>query len=289
MALSAKNFALLFLIIVLWAGNVIAIKIAVTELPPMTALTLRFVLAGLLFLPFVKWPNAKTFWTIVQISILMNVLHIGLLFIALRQLDAASVSVLLQTQVIFATVLGCLFFKETIRWRTWTGIALASVGVIVMLGEPDLARHPQSVVIMLASTFALSLSYVKMKHLQSVHPATYVCLICLIAAPFAFGASLVADAHSWVELPSANWHKLGPVLAFQAVLVSLTHIWWQRLMHVGDVGKITAYTLLIPFFAVLMSVAFLGEHIAWPMIAGGIVTMAGVGLITLRRIQKGIA
>lgn len=289
MSFSRKDYGLILLTIILWAGNVVAIKVAVTEVPPLTAATLRFLLAGLIFLPFFKMPDKKTLLTIFQISMLMNVLHIGTLFIALRMLDAASTSILLQTQVIFATILGCLFFKETIKWRTWTGIGLAVCGVVIMLGEPDLASHPGAVLLMMFSTFVLALSYVKMKHLQSVHPETYVCLISLLAAPFTFAASLFFYPESWTNLPAIRWEVFGPMLAYQSIIISMTHIFWQRLMHKGDVGKVTAFTLVIPFFTVVLSVIFLGEHIAWPTIVGGLVTMLGVGIITLRRIQKGIA
>jgi O-acetylserine/cysteine efflux transporter len=180
-------------------------------------------------------------------------------------------------------------FKENVHWRTWTGMALAALGIIVMLGEPDMMNHPQGVAIMLFSCACLAFSYVRMKHLQVVHPATYVCLINLFAAPIAFMASIVIAPDSWGNLGAVDWHVFGPLLAYQAVLVSSTHIIWQRLMHRGDVGKVTAFTLLIPFFTIILSVIILGEHISWAMIIGGLITMMGVGIITLRRIQKGIA
>lgn len=289
MNLTFKDSIHIIAVLIIWAGNVIAIKMAVTEVPPMTAATLRFIAAGLLFLPFLKVPPRKILWTIFQISLLMNTLHIGTLFIALKMLDASSTSILLQTQVVFATILGAIFFKEKIRWRTWAGIGLAGVGLVTMLGAPDLASHPQGVAIMLFSTLVLAFSYVKMKHLESVHAATYICLMCLFAVPFTFAGSLMLEPSSWANVPAINWHKFGPVLVYQAAIVSLTHIYWQRLLHRGDVGKITAFTLLIPFFAMSLSVLILGESIELPVVIGGLITMAGVGIITLRRIQKGIA
>lgn len=289
MSLSRNDYLTVLGIILLWAGNVIAIKMAVTELPPLTAASMRFALATLVFLPFLQIPSKQTLWTIFQISVLMNVCHIGTLFIALKMLDAGSTSILLQTQVVFATILGAVFFKETIKWRTWTGIGLAALGLVVMLGAPDLANHPQGVGIMLFSTLTLAFSYVKMKHLQSVHAPTYICLMCAFALPFLFAGSLVFEPKSYAGLTDVHWAKLGPVLIFQSVVVSLTHIAWQRLMHKGDVGKITSFTLLIPFFALILSYFMLGEKLALPVLAGGLITMLGVGIITLRRIQKGIA
>lgn len=289
MSLSRNDYLMILGVLVLWAGNVIAIKMAVTELPPLTAAAMRFAAATLVFLPFLQVPSKKTLWIIFQISFLMNVCHIGTLFIALKMLDATSTSILLQTQVVFATILGALFFKETIRWRTWTGIGLAAAGLVVMLGTPDLAQHPQAVLIMLFSTLTLAFGYVKMKHLQSVHAPTYICLMCAFAVPFLFFASLVFEPQSYALLPDVHWEKMGPVLVFQSVVVSLTHIVWQRLMHKGDVGKITSFTLLIPFFTLVLSYFILGETLDPAMVTGGLITMLGVGIITLRRVQKGIA
>lgn len=289
MSFSRKDYFHMLLVLILWAGNIIAIKIAVQEVPPLTAALLRFTAAGLAFLPFIQKTERATLWTILQISVFMNVLHIGTLFIGLKMLDAASVSLLLQMQVVFSTILGAIFFGEKIGWRTWIGMGLAAVGVIVMLGKPDLAGNPEGVGVMMFSTLVLSYSYVKMKHLKSVHPASYVSLMSLFAVPFTLAASVIFEPGAIAALPDDDWFVFGPVLAYQAVLVSFTHILWQRLMHKGDVGKNSAFTLLIPFMAILMSVFFLGEQIDAPMVAGGLTTMLGVGIITLRRIQKGIA
>ncbi len=53
MSFSRQDYIAILAVLIIWAGNVIAIKLAVTELPPLTAATLRFVAAGLIFLPFI--------------------------------------------------------------------------------------------------------------------------------------------------------------------------------------------------------------------------------------------
>ena len=288
MGFSPRHYFLLFLIIVLWAGNIIAIKYAVMELPPLTAGTIRFALAALVFLPFVKWPDRTKLKTVLQISVLMNVLHLGLLFVGLKMLDAASVAILLQTQVIFVTILGWILFGENFGWRTWIGIAVAIVGVGLMAGEPDILQNPAGIVVMLACTLALAFAYARMKYLGEIHPATYVFLLNGFAMPILLAGSLLFESGSWAAAKDANWALLGPVFVYQGVIVSATHIGWQRLLHIGNMGKISAYSLLIPLIGVFLSVVLLGEKVHWPMIVGGALTMLGVGIITLRRIQKGV-
>lgn len=137
-----RDIVLALLVILIWGGNIIAIKIGVTELAPPVMLTLRFALTALVFLPFIKWPGRKTFWLLAEISIYMSVLHQGLLFIVLRMLDASTMAILLQSQILFATLLGWIILKESIGWRTAIGLGLGFMGLLLTLGGPDLNQHP---------------------------------------------------------------------------------------------------------------------------------------------------
>lgn len=288
MNLSSRQYCLLVFIISLWAANLLAIKYAVMELPPLTAATLRYFFTGLVFLPFLTWPGKEKFWLIFQISALVYVIHQGLLFIGLGYLGAGSTSVLLQTQVVFATLLGWVVFKEKIGWKTWTGIGTAIAGVAIMMGAPDITSHPMGTFIVLASSFAAALSYIRMKHLKDIHTATYLGLTAFIAVPFLFAGTIVAEPGSWSKILTADWMILAPIFFFQATVLSFTHIWWQRLIHAGDIGKVTSFSLLTPVFAVALSTLFMGEVITWPMVVGGLLAMGGVGIVMLRRIQKGL-
>jgi O-acetylserine/cysteine efflux transporter len=288
MSFSTRHYALLIFIIFLWAANFIAIKFAVNEIPPVTAATLRYLFTSLVFLPFIKWPGREQFWIIAQISAFMYILHQGSLFVAVGILNAGSASVLLQTQVIFATILGFIFFKEKIGWKTCAGIAVSLSGVAIMLGSPDIIAKPWGSIISIGSAMAVAASYVKMKQLKTVHPATYISLTAMVAFPFLFVTSLVLEPGSWQALPDANWNVLIPILIFQVFILSLTHMWYQRLIHLGDVGRLSSFSLLIPVFAVALSVLILGEELNIYMVCGGLLTMLGVAIITLRRIQKGI-
>jgi O-acetylserine/cysteine efflux transporter len=190
--------------------------------------------------------------------------------------------------VIFATLLGLFIFKEKIGWKTWSGIALAIAGIAVMLGAPDIMQHPVGSLAVLASSFAAALSYIRMKQLKAVHAATYMGLTTFIAVPFLMLGSFLFEPQSWANLPDANWSILGPIFFCQATVLSITHIWWQRMIHQHDISKVSAFTLLVPVFTVVLSVSLLDEALTWPVMIGGLMTVGGVAVIMLRRIQKGV-
>lgn len=281
-----RDILLALLVVIIWGGNIIAIKIGVTELPPTIILALRFILTALVFLPFMKWPGRRQFMQLAEIALYMSVLHQGLLFIALRLVDASTIAILLQSQIMFTTLLGWLMLKETIRWKTATGLGIGFLGLLLTLGGPDLHQNPLGFVLVLLSTLVLALSYIRMRQLKKVHPATFIALTNGLAVPFILLASLFSPLADWLAIGDADWVKLSGVLIYQVLIVSLSHILWQALLARNPVALVTSFILLMPIVAILLSVLMLGETMHPPLIWGGAMTLLGVAIIMLRKFQK---
>src|SRR6516225_9546802 len=61
----------------LWGYQIVAIKVGVTEFPPLFFLALRFLAIALLLVPFVKRPKREQFGPIAAISIFLGGLNFG--------------------------------------------------------------------------------------------------------------------------------------------------------------------------------------------------------------------
>lgn len=282
-----RDILLTLLCILIWGGNFIAIKFGVGELPPMVMITLRFLTTTLLFLPFIKWPGKDRLWKIAEVGIWMGAVHQSLLFIALEHLDASTVVILLQSQIMFAAVLGWLILKETIHWRTGTGLLIGFSGILLVLGGPD-SQNLWGCVITLLSALAIAISYIRMRQLKDVHPMTFIAVINGASLPFVFAGSLLMTPEGWALLPEANALTLAAVLLYQALLVSLSHALWQTLLARNSVTKVTCFILLLPVVTIALSVVMLGEQMHMSLLWGGLLTIIGVGIITVRKIQKKI-
>lgn len=283
--MTLRDISLTLLCILIWSGNFIAIKLGVQELPPMVMITLRFLTTFLVFLPFMKWPGKERFWKIAEVGLWMGAIHQGLLFVALGVLDASTVVVLLQAQVMFAALLGWLILKETIHWRTGFGLLLGFSGLLLVLGGPD-SQNLWGCIITLLSALAISVSYIRMRQLKDVHPPTFIAIINGASLPFVFLTSLFMTPQGWGMLPDSNWVTLAGVLSYQALIVSISHILWQSLLARNSVAKVTCFILLLPIVTIALSVALLDEEMHMSLIWGGLLTIIGVGIITVRKIQK---
>lgn len=283
--MSLRDILMTLLCIVIWSGNFIAIKLGVTELPPMVTITLRFLTTSLLFLPFIKWPGKDRFWKIAEVGLWMGAVHQSLLFIALDMLDASTVVILLQSQVMFATLLSWLMLKEAIHWRTGLGLMLGFSGLLVVLGGPD-SQNLWGCLITLLSALAIAVSYIRMRQLKDVHPPTFIAIINGASLPFVFMGSLIIAPQGWEQVPDANWMTMAGVLAYQALIVSLSHILWQTLLARNSVSKVTCFILLLPISTIALSILMLGEKMHMSLLWGGLLTLIGVGIVTVRKIQK---
>lgn len=285
--LPRRDLGLALLVILIWGGHFAVIKEGVTQMHPLVALTLRFGLTGLLFLPFARMPDRKTFRRMIEIGILMGVLHQGLLFWGLQLIDPASVAVLMQSQTVFAVILGWLLLGEKFAWRTTLGLAVSAAGLLVMLGVPDVASSPEGFGILMASALVLSYSYIRMRKMGKVHPATFVTILNFASFPLAGAFSLAfGGLAAWTHLPDVNWWIMGAVLAYQVFIVSLSHMWWQQLLARNEVAKVTCFTLLTPPIAIAIAVIFTGTQLTLPLVAGTLLITAGLGIVVLRRVQK---
>ncbi|MBI2234381.1 MAG: EamA family transporter [Micavibrio aeruginosavorus] len=281
-----RDILLALLVVILWGGNVVAIKIGVTELPALVILALRFSMTALVFLPFIRIPPRSQWRLLFEVSFYMCVVHQGLLFVGLHYLDASTAVILLQSQILFATLLGWMVLRETIHWRTAAGLAIGFFGILLTFGAPDLRQHPAGFILLMLSALAIAFSYIRMRQLKNIHPMTFIVATNGLAAPLIFIASLFLTKDGWAQLPEADWLRAGGVLAYQILLISLSHILWQALLARNPVATVASFVLLMPIVAILLSAALLHETLSPALIWGGILTLAGVGIITVRKIQK---
>lgn len=285
--MTLKSVLLILLVIVIWGSNFAVIKIGVTAIEPLLILAMRFFLAGLIFLPFIKWPGWKKACMIMFVGLLMGPLHQGFFYVAITYLPSGLMSLIIKSNIIIVTLIGWLFLRETVGWRTWTGIFVGLAGVAILFGEPDFANNPIGYVLALISAFFLALMYIAQKKLDVTHPPTYIVLMSLPMAPFIMLSSYFIEGTGWISnIDNIDWKIVSSVVFYQAIILSLSHMLWQHLVTKMPVSQIVPWTLLIPVVAVATAVIALDETLTSTMLIGGSLTIAGVTIITFRRIKK---
>lgn len=282
-----KPTLLALLVTLIWGVNVVVIKIGVTEIPPIALLAIRYSLAGLILIPFIKWPGWVQFkWCVLQ-GIFLGVLHQGTLFYALTIMPAGLSAIILQSTIILVTLMGWLFFKEKIGWRTWSGISVGLVGVTVLVGIPTESAPTFGYIITILSTIFVSFTYIIMKKLGTIHAPTYIALMSLPVAPIIIAMSYFMEGTDWItNHHDINWNILSFVIFFEVIVLSFSHMIWQNLMAKEPISKMMPFTLLAPLFGVITAIIVLNETLTLGIIVGGLLTILGVSIITFRQAKK---
>ena len=269
-------------VMVIWGLNFPVVKVGLSVMPPFTFVMIRFFAVALMLAPFVKWPRRP--WALLGLSVTLGAAHFSLMFTGLRHIDAATASIAVQLQVPFAALLAALFFKDKLGWRRLTGMAIAFAGVGLIAGEPRFQGGLGPLLLVLGAACVWAFANIQIKSLgEDTDIWSLNGWVAIMAAPQLFVVALWSEGN---PLVTVDWSDLAVwgVLAFQVFLVVIFGYGvWYSMMRRFSVNQVMPFTLLVPVFGVLSSVALLGEPLTLPMFIGGIATLIGVGICVLRR------
>ena len=293
-----RAFALLALVMVLWAGNSIVGRAVRFDVQPMTLAFVRWAGASLILLPFAWHPLRRDWPAIVRAwkpILLLGLLGVGafnaLLYSGLRYTTATN-ALLLQAAIPAAVVLfNRLFFGVRSPLLQNVGVAGSILGVaaIVFEGDPSRALRLHfgfGDVLVLIAVVVWSLYTVLLRLRPAVSPTSFVAVTFLIGAlamaPF-FAHDLLGGEHV------AFTAKVLGAFAYVAVLPSIVayFIFNAATDSVGPARAGLAITLM-PIFGAFLSAALLGEKLHAYHFAGMGLILLGIALsLAARREQPG--
>jgi O-acetylserine/cysteine efflux transporter len=278
--MTPRDRAIAVAITATWGLNFVIGKWALAELPPILTMALRFALVAALLLPFVRTP-----WSdlprIAGLSFTLGLVHFSLMFSGLVGVDAGLASIVAQSQVPFAALLGAIFLRDVPGPRQWLGMALAFFGIWLAVGEPRAGGAFGDILLMLAGSFVWAIANFQMKALGHVDGFSLNAYMALFTVPMLACASAVLETGQIEAMASASLWAWGGVVYMACIITIVTYWAWYRLLRRYSVGIVVPYSLLIPIFGVLAGVVLMGDPFGWQSLAGAAATVAGVAAVTL--------
>lgn len=267
---------------VAWSLNFLAGKAGVEHFPPLLFSTLRFAVLLLLLLPWLRWQRGKM-RQVLQIGAVLGVLHFSMIFIGLDASgDIASVAIAAQLYVPFSALLAVVWLRERLdRWRA-AGIAVAFTGVLLIGFDPTVFAHLDALAWIVGAAMAMAVATILMRRLSGVGVFTLQVWIGAVATPSLFVMSLLLEREQMEALRTAGWFDFAMPI-YSAIGASLVgHGIVYYLLTRYPVSLITPLLLLAPVLAVLLGVLAWGDHPTWKLLLGGLMTLVGVAVVTVR-------
>lgn len=289
--LSLPEIGAIVAIIVIWGVNNAAAKLATESLPPLLMASLRFGLAALCLVWFVRppFPNWKSLLIIVGVG---GPLHYGLVYLAFWMAhDVSPVSVATQLWVPFTALFAFLLLKEHLSRPALAGMGVAFVGVAWMTLDAHAIADWKAILVGVAAAAAWALTTVVARRTTSIPPLKMQGLLALVALPALGLASATFETGQLEAMQRAD--AMVWICVFWAGVVSsvvaTTLVFW--LVQKRPAGRVTPYLLATPLVSILIGWAFMGDVLTVQILTGAGLTMGGVALVALaeRNLRAGAA
>jgi len=265
-------------VVIIWGVNPAISKLGLEELPPYTFLTIRYFIVACLFLPFAK-PTRHELWQLFIVAITANVIANVLCYAAYEKLSPTASTLLMQTEGPISVLMACLWAKEHINRKQVLSILLSFVGVVVILGIPDINLWGAGFI--LFSRFFWGACQIVFKDTKHLPFATFLAYSSLFSVPFTAAGAFLVEDFNMKQLANVNWYVAGWVMTFEVVLLSIAMVVWQKLIAINGVNKIAPFSTLRIVFGIAAGVVIFGDRIDWQILLGAVLVTLGV-ILTLR-------
>jgi O-acetylserine/cysteine efflux transporter len=264
----------------------IASKYGVGHFPPVFFTALRFIFIVIVLLPWLKPINGKM-KEMLLIAGVIGIVHYSLMFTGLAlSNDISSVALAAQTNIPLATIFAVIFLGERIGWRRILALMVAFGGVVLIGFDPIVFNNLSSLAFVLAGALAFAIGTIMIRRAGQINVFSMNAWIAVVAAPGLFILSAQFESGHVEALQAAGWLPWAAV-AFSAIGASVVghsgaYFLWQRY----PINLVSTLLLLTPIFGVIFGVIFWGDQLTWRLVVGGLATLAGVAIITVRTKQS---
>jgi O-acetylserine/cysteine efflux transporter len=266
----------------LWGYQFVAIKVGVTEFPPLFFLALRFLAIALLLVPFVKKPARRQFGPIAAISIFLGGLNFGLFYVGLGLGSGSLSAVAYQLATPFTVLLAWPLLAERPSLTTSAGVVLAFTGVVVLAAGPGLSANALPLLLVIGAAFSFAVSNVLTKRYGPFDPLMLIAWSSLLTVPQVLLMSLLLEYGQLASLVTAD-QRGWLALAYTIFVGGIAGFGlWFWLIARCSMARVAPFGLLLPVFALMSSVLFLGDRVTPKLIVGGLLAISGVAITQVR-------
>ncbi len=222
----------------------------------------------------------KTPWShLFLISSLAVTIQGALLFYAVRQVDASTANLVLQTQVPAAVIMGWLIAGEKLTLSKSIGTLIAVLGVVIVIGLP-VDRPPLIPVLMIVvSGFVWVAGQVYARLLSKDSGLMILKANAIFSVPQLVIATLLLETGQWQSLVTATTGEWLLLVFIAFVGFYLAYMAWYSVLKVVRVEQAVPFILLMTPVGLLAAVLILGEKLTSLQMIGGAILMLGLAVV----------
>lgn len=258
-----KHLILAVLVTAVWGLNFPVTKLGLAAIDPLLLTALRFTLAALPWVFFVRRPPIALGW-LAAYGLIFGVAMWALINLGIELgVPPGTAALLVQFSAFFTLGWGVLLFRERLRLGQLVGVGLAVVGLLCIIVNSPGQATTLGYALLLVSAFSWSVGNVIIKQSNVREMFAFVVWASLFPP-------IPLLLLTWLSQGSAPFTALASHLEGIALLSLLFQVYaathfcywgWNLLLREYPVSTVAPLSLLIPIFGIAGSIVMLGHHI----------------------------
>ena len=276
--MTPKDIALVLAVVIVWGANFVAIRWGVDEVPPLLLTSLRYVVAVLPAIFFVKRPQVGVA-ILIGYGFAVGVGQFSLLFTAIKLgMPAGLSSLVIQLQAFFTIALAVLFLGERPNGAQLVGalIAFAGIGVIAAERLGGAALWPFLMTIGAAACWGVA--NIVTKKAGKTDMLGFVVWSSLVPPIPLYLLSLLFEGPGAVPLALSQitlW-GIGSLLFIGWLSTVFGYGAWSVLLGRYPASTVAPFTLLVPVTGIGTAALLLGERVTGFELIGSALVFVGL-------------
>lgn len=270
---------------ILWGLNIIAVKVSVDAISPLTAAFLRQAIVLIVCASALRIVPGR-----MRALTALGLLSGGVFYIAINLSfwvsdNVGALAIAGQLGVPFSLLMTIVIFKERIHLPRMVGIGLSLAGVFVLVFDPAAAGEGLGLALTALASLIWAICSLIQRTLVGVRVLTIYAWIGLWGTIILGITALTFEPAAMAAVPALPLRTLGWV-AFSAIgstVLGQGSMSWLLQRH--SVGMVAPMTLAAPVISVFTASLYFGTPVTAVMLIGGAMAMLGVGIVTVRTAQ----
>ena len=274
----------MLLVCLIWGINFSVTKVAIRQMPALPFTAIRFALASLLLWLVLRFtegpaePAPAAVRRLMLLGLVGNTFYQLFFILGLAHTSATNSSLILATVPTVVAVFAGLLGLERITPRMWCGIALGTLGVVLVIATSGVEFSAGTVRGDLLTVLAVLCWGAYTVGLRTLPPGFSPLRVTTLTTIAGMPGLVLAGvpgllAMQWAKVPLTAW----AALAYATVLsLVVAYLLWNRSVKAVGGTRTAIYMCVTPLVAVGAAWVMLGEHARPPQAAGAVLIIAGV-------------
>ena len=274
----------------MWSSAFTSARIIVADASPLFALSLRYLISGLIGVAIAlflgqSWRLTRAQWRATIIfGVLQNAVYLGLNFVAMQTIEASLAAIIASTMPLAVGLAAWLLLGERLRPLGMVGLVAGIGGVALIMGS-RLSAGVDLYGVMLCTIGVVALTAATLTVRGATSGGNFMMIVGL---QMLVGCVTLSLATLLFETPRLNpsW-PLAIAFTYTCLVPGLaaTALWFWLVNRIGATRAAT-FHFLNPFFGVAIAALLLGEQLGTRDVIGVVIIAAGILAVQLSRSAK---